>query len=83
MPNHVHLLCFPTAPEPAIDLYLARIKQPFSKAVKAELEGVQSPLLQALTVRELPGKYGFRFWQEGAGYGRNLFSNEALIHSVD
>ena len=28
MPEHVHLLVVPTGSEPAIDLYLARIKQP-------------------------------------------------------
>jgi putative transposase len=34
MPEHVHLLVVPMCPEPAIDEYLARIKQPFSKRVK-------------------------------------------------
>jgi putative transposase len=37
MPVHLHLLVVPTGNEPAIDRYLARIKQPFSKWVKQQL----------------------------------------------
>ena len=65
MPEHVHLLVVPTSPDPRIDLYLAKIKQPFSKSIKELLEQQASPLLARLTVRERPGKTCFRFWQEG------------------
>ena len=34
MPEHVHLLVYPTTPNPSISRYLARIKQPFSKQIK-------------------------------------------------
>ena len=37
MPEHVHLLVVPTSPDPTIDLYLAKIKQPFSKSIKQRL----------------------------------------------
>ena len=49
MPEHLHLLVFPTNPEPNLALYLARIKQPFSKDVKAEWERVNSPMLSTFT----------------------------------
>src|SRR6185436_1963509 len=50
MPEHVHLLVVPTGSEPAIDRYLARIKQPFSKWVKLRLIQAQSILDDRLTV---------------------------------
>jgi putative transposase len=78
MPEHVHLLVVPMNPEPAIDDYLARIKQPFSKWVKQQLRASKSPLLNKLTVRERPGKTCFRFWQEGPGYDRNLTTSSVI-----
>jgi putative transposase len=62
MPEHVHLLVVPMIPEPKIDLYLARIKQPFSKWVKQQLVDAKSLLLNRLIVQERPGKNCFRFW---------------------
>src|SRR5262249_36637078 len=41
------------------------------------------PLLGELTVRERPGKHCFRFWQEGAGFDRNLFSPAAIAASIN
>ncbi len=83
MPEHVHLLVYPTAVNPSISRYLARIKQPFSKHIKEILSGQSSRLLSRLTVRERPGKECFRFWQEGPGFDRNLFSSEAISASLE
>jgi putative transposase len=83
MPEHVHLLVVPTSPEPRIDLYLAKVKQPFSKSIKELLQQQDSPLLARLTVRERPGKTCFRFWQEGPGYDRNLTTSQAIAASLD
>lgn len=68
--------------------------QPFSgKAEAADFQPNQtnqkilvehgSPLVKQLTVRERPGKTCFRFWQEGTGFDRNLFSAAALSASMD
>lgn len=81
MPEHVHLLVAPTGGQVAIDLYLARIKQPFSKWVKQRLADLKSSLIDRLTVQERPGKTSFRFWQEGPGYDRNL-TTPAVIEAV-
>jgi putative transposase len=83
MPEHVHLLVYPTRAQPNFGRYLALIKQPFSKQVKAVLEARGSRLLQQLTVQERPGKFCFRFWQEGPGYDRNLFTPEAIAGFID
>ena len=83
MPEHVHLLVWSDRPELPISLYLARVKQPFSKQIKAILVENQSPLLARLTVRERPGKECFRFWQEGPGFDRNIWSPNAVQASLD
>ncbi len=83
MPEHVHLLVYPTSADPDIGRYLARIKQPFSKQIKDVLATRHSPLLDELTVQERPGKTCFRFWQEGPGFDRNLFTPEAVTGFID
>jgi putative transposase len=83
MPEHVHLLSYPLDPQPNLGLYLARIKQPFSKQIREILVARRSRLLQQLTVRERPGKTCFRFWQEGPGHDRNLFTPDAIRASID
>lgn len=83
MPEHVHLLVVPTGHNPAIDRYLARIKQPFSKWEKQQLYEVKSPLIDGLTVQERPGKFCFRFWQEGSGYDRNLTTPAVIEAAIE
>jgi putative transposase len=83
MPEHVHLIIYPTTPSPSISYYLARIKQPFSKQIKNVLAERNSRLLSKLTVLERPGKTCFRFWQEGPGFDRNLFSPQAISTSLE
>jgi putative transposase len=88
MPEHVHLLVYPTAPNPSIARYLARIKQPFSKQIKGILAEQGSRLLQRLTVLERPGKTCFRFWQEGIGSSLEYIHNNPVQrglcqHAVD
>ena len=83
MPEHVHILVFPVDEKPDIGRYLASIKQPLSHFVHQQLEEIKSPLLDKLMVRERPGKVCFRFWQEGPGYDRNLYSRKAIESSIE
>jgi putative transposase len=83
MPEHVHLLVLPLHDTPAIDDYLAMLKQPVSAEVKRDLRRSGSPLLKRLTIRERPGKESFRFWQEGPGYDRNLQNQATVLSSID
>jgi putative transposase len=82
MPEHVHLLVFPRGPDPRIDLLLKAIKRPFSWRIKRALTRVKSSLLKRLTVRERPGVEGFRFWQEGGGYDRNLRTGPTVLAAI-
>lgn len=83
MPEHVHLLVHPIRQEARVSRLLARAKQPTSKAIKQLLQNGNALLLDRLTVRERPGKTCFRFWQEGPGIDRNLFSPRAVKASID
>ena len=83
MPEHVHLLVYPLSEAGGIDGYLGQLKQPFSKEIKRLLTEAKSPLLKRLTVRERPGKSCFRFWHEGPGFDRNLFTPTAIMASLD
>ena len=83
MPEHVHLLVLPLSSEPKIGFFLARLKQPYSKKIKQILQADESSLLAKLTVRERPGKYCFRYWQEGPGFDRNIYSAKALEASLN
>ncbi len=83
MPEHVHLLVYPTIDKPRVDLFLKAIKQPFSVKIKKRLVKANSPLLEKLTVRERPGVQRFRFWQEGPGYDRNLDNEKSVLAAID
>jgi putative transposase len=82
MPEHLHLLVYPTGGSEVSDL-LKAIKRPFSYRIKQILQEHQSPLLNRLTIRERPGKMTFRFWQEGPGYDRNLNTEKAVLAAID
>ena len=83
MPEHVHLLVFPLVLQPDFGEYLADVKQPLSGFVHRRLQDAKSPLLNTLMIRERPGKHSFRFWQEGPGFDRNLFTLKAIEASID
>jgi putative transposase len=83
MLEHVHVLVQPTGHEARIDLLLKAIKGPFSARMRRLLEEDGNPLLNTLTIRERPGVHGFRFWQEGGGYNRNLRSEVAVLAAID
>jgi putative transposase len=84
MPEHVHLLVNPVTSDPQIDKYLAMIKQPVSRCVRKLLKAERNQLLlDQLTVHERPGKLAFRFWQEGPGFDRNLFTQPAILGSLN
>ncbi len=83
MPEHAHLLVLPISVEYDIGEMLFAIKRPFSYRVKQHYEATGSCLRSELVVREREGKAAFRFWQEGAGYDRNLFAPHSVVAAID
>ena len=85
MPEHVHLLVWPTLLDATADVIprlLIDVKVPCSQKVKEDLLASGSRLLSRLTVRERPGKKVFRFWQQGPGYDRNLQKPATVMAAI-
>lgn len=83
MPEHVHLLVLPQEPSCQVSRLLGRTKRQTAVATKELLVEHRSPLLAKLTVQERPGRTCFRFWQEGPGFDRNLYSPQAISASLN
>ena len=83
MPEHVHLLVWGIRETEQVSQLLSRVKQPVSVLVHADLEKARSRLLSRLIVRDRPGRQVFRYWQEGPGFDRNLFTVAAVQASID
>jgi len=83
MPEHVHLLVFPEGRESKTSRLQFAIKRPYSYRIKQLLSDLNSPLLAKLTIQERPGKWTFRYWQEGGGYDRNFTSRRAIENAID
>jgi putative transposase len=83
MPEHVHLLVWPTEADYRIDRLLRAIKRPYSFRIKRLLQQAKSPLLERLTVRQRPGVTTFRYWQEGPGYDRNMTEPSTILAAID
>ncbi|MEW4455597.1 transposase [Bremerella sp. JC817] len=83
MPEHVHLLVDPTESSATVSKLLAWTKRQSSVGIKQLLLQHQSPLLAKLTIQQRPGQQTFRFWQEGGGFDRNLYSPEAVAASIE
>ena len=66
MPEHLHLLTYPTDEMPDFGKYLARIKQPFSKLIKAILVKNRSQLVEQLTVQRAAGEILFSILAGGS-----------------
>jgi len=83
MPEHVHLIVYPDDPaEAQISRFLKAVKQPLSAKVRGSMIARGDPLLERLTVKRRTGRVGFRFWQQGPGYDRNLYSVAAVLARI-
>lgn len=82
MPEHVHLIVRPMSVSASVSALLSGVKRPMSVRYKGILENERSPLLDSLTVRERPGRFVFRFWQEGSGHDRTLTDTAAIVAAL-
>ncbi len=73
MPEHVHLVVLPR-PEHRIRDILKSLKQSVARRAFSWLERNNPAFLDRLKVVRTNGTWGYRFWQRGGGYDRNLRS---------
>ncbi len=73
MPEHVHLLLWPTLPAYSVSDILNSIKQSVAKRALIFVQREARDFLARMEDRQPSGKTCYRFWQRGGGYDRNLF----------
>jgi putative transposase len=81
MPNHVHLLVLPDG-KPVAQI-LTAVKSGFAKQLLRQLRASSARVLEGLRVIRRDGTSGFRVWQVGGGYDRNIFSPAAIKAAME
>ena len=81
MPEHVHMLILPTAKNYSISSITKSIKQSTSRKAINWIKQNKSGFLDKMSVGQKYERY--RFWQDGGGYDRNIFTYKAAKSSVD
>ena len=82
MPEHVHLLIYPTGMYD-ISRILKTLKRPVTRKAIAFTQTHALAFLTRMTDRQPNGKQSLRFWQRGGGYDRNLWSPRHVWETID
>ena len=82
MPEHVHLLLKPRRARYDLSEFEKSAKLSSSKKVINSLVRQNAPILEKLRVRERPGKWCYRFWQEGGGHDKNIWTLEKAVEKA-
>jgi putative transposase len=82
MPEHVHILLRVDQENYHLADVLKSIKQSVARKAIARLRGHAPAALERLKVVRPGGRTEYRFWTQGGGYDRNLWSAEAIASSV-
>jgi len=80
MPEHVHLVLYPTRDDYSIARILQSIKQPVSRKALAFLRQYSPNDLEHLATGQR--RQAYQFWQKGGGYDRNITKAQTLIETV-
>ena len=83
MPEHVHLLIFPTQSNYSISAVLSTIKQSVAKRALHYVRQHAPEFLTRMEDRQPNGKSSYRFWQRGGGYDRNLTEPTTISSTLD
>ena len=83
MPEHAHLLLWPTRPVYDISEVLNAIKQSVSKRALRFVQREAPAFLKRLEDRQPNGAVHYRFWQRGGGFDRNVIEPAVVYHEID
>ena len=81
MPEHVHLLIWPTQPVYDIGAILNAVKQSVAKRAVTFVRREAAAFLSQRADRQPSGEVHYRFWQRGGGYDRNVVE-AATVHRL-
>ena len=83
MPEHGHLLVWPTEVEYDISDILSSIKQSVAKRAVVYVRRKAPAFLARMEDRQPNGKVHHRFWQRGGGYDRNIVEPDTAWKQIE
>jgi putative transposase len=83
MPEHVHLIVWPTAPVYDIGDILNSIKQSVVRRALPFVRRESPAFLARMEDRQPSGLTHYRFWQRGGGYDRNVVEVATLYRLIE
>jgi len=83
MPEHVHLVVWPTEEHYEMRLIRAATKIPVQRKALAYLRHHNPSFLERLKDRQPNGKFHYRFWQRGGGNDRNIVEPETVRTMIE
>ena len=83
MPEHVHVLLWPTELVYSIEAIRSTLKQPVAKRAIAFLKRKAPAFLDKLAQVRPDGTTVHRFWQRGGGYDRNAFESMTIWQMIE
>ncbi|MCE9553702.1 MAG: transposase [Planctomycetes bacterium] len=83
MPEHVHLLLWPTRPMYTISSILSSLKMPVTKKALLYVRQSAPSFLPKMEDRQPNGDVHYRFWQRGGGYDRNIIEPTTIWAEMD
>ncbi len=83
MPDHAHLLLWPTELEYDVSEILNSIKQSVAKRALIHVRRTAPGFLARMEDRQPDGKMHYRFWQRGGGYDRNIVEPATVYQQIE
>lgn len=83
MPEHVHLLLWPTRSVYDVSAILTTIKQSVARRALSHVQQAAPKFLKRMEDRQPNGDVHYRFWQRGGGYDRNVIEPETIWSQID
>ena len=83
MPEHAHVLIWPTADVYSISEILNSIKQSVAKRALTFVRRESPNFLPRMADRQPNGKVHYRFWQRGGGYDRNVVELKTILWQAE
>jgi putative transposase len=82
MPEHVHILVWPTEPIYSTSDFLKTLKLSVTQKAVAHVRRVAPSFLARMTDQRPDGAVAYRFWQRGRGYDRSLWEPAAIWSTI-
>jgi putative transposase len=83
MPEHAHLLIWPTERDYDVSQILNSIKQSVSKRALIHVQRHAPSFLQRMADRQPNNDVHYRFWQRGGGYDRNIIEPASAHQQIE